>query len=468
MKGFRDICLAIILLVSISCQYGTRAKASCQSDTIKVIVDNIPPEQIVFRYCGVEYSVSSPYYARYYNDYGDLVYLKKTGRRKDTISIVTKQDTLAWGVVRVGGVAVHTYPLAKGKVYHLFYDAWQCRSSDVEHEPINTLMSKLAREVYYQGISSVDRLQVPFLGIEVDGKMVTSSFDKPLPAPYIIQAQKELDFLHLYVDSLQNTTIQPNVFRYIREFVIAQEMELARSSDKLRTYYSPLTTWENPILGFEVYQAEAFRKGYSLLEVGSISEASKQLKKTEIPEYYARTILSNLLQHRSEILSYKQFQKLADEYLALYPDSPLPKMIADGYSYRGSDEDKGEVLLLGADGKRKSLNEVLSSCRGDSIVLDVWATWCAPCIEDIKRGISERKKMRERGKTKYVFIAFQDNEVSWRSRLRDLGLDEEEHSYFVLNSDADWFNANNIKSLPTKLYYSPSGELVKTQVGRKI
>lgn len=467
MKHLQFIILCWLLSWAYLAQARIQDRPTQGGDTITVIMQNIPPAQTQLEYCGTKQSVISPFYSSYVNDVGDLIWVKQQGKASDTLRIITKRDIVAWRLVRAGSPASHIYPLARGKVYHLTYDGWLCRSSAPEHEPINTLMRKLAKEVYYQGIASVERFEFPWFGIKEGKKMIKAKVGKELPASHIAQAQKEIDYLYRYLDSLQRTEVSAQVLQYIREYAVAQEMQLSHFTKQLRRYYTEPKEWSNPMWPVIMEEEGVYRMGYSVTQQKSIKDAAEFLKGKGVSEACKRFMLSNLLQHISASVPYKPFRYFAGQYLELYPDSPLPKQLSDSYSYKGEAEDNKEVMLLSPKGERKKLSEVLASCRGSKVVLDVWATWCGPCVMDIKRGQAERSRAKQSG-MKYIFIAFQDNEVAWRTQHKELGLDKEEHSYFVLNPDADWFGEHKVKSLPTKLYYNASGTLVDTQVGLRL
>lgn len=255
--------IALFWLLSWSClaQARTEDRLTPGSDTITVIMENIPSAQTQLEYCGTKQSVISPFYSSYVNDVGDLIWVKQQGKASDTLRIITKREIVAWRLERAGSPASHIYPLARGKVYHLTYDGWLCRSSDPEHEPINTLMHKLAKEVYYQGIASVERFELPWFGIKEGKKMIKAKEGKELPASHIAQAQKEIDYLHRYLDSLQSTDVSAQVLQYIREYAVAQEMELSHFTKQLRRYYTEPKEWSNPMWPVIVEERQVYENG---------------------------------------------------------------------------------------------------------------------------------------------------------------------------------------------------------------
>ncbi|MGA7219909.1 MAG: TlpA disulfide reductase family protein [Candidatus Sulfotelmatobacter sp.] len=63
----------------------------------------------------------------------------------------------------------------------------------------------------------------------------------------------------------------------------------------------------------------------------------------------------------------------------------------------------------------------LSQFKGQIVVLNFWATWCAPCIEEMPSLVQMQQRMRARGIT-VLAISVDVDENNYRRFLRDHGV----------------------------------------------
>src|SRR5437762_196750 len=66
-----------------------------------------------------------------------------------------------------------------------------------------------------------------------------------------------------------------------------------------------------------------------------------------------------------------------------------------------------------------SQNKVtLSQFHGQVVVLNFWATWCAPCVEEIPSLVAMQRRMKEKGVT-VVAVSVDVDESAYRQFVRD-------------------------------------------------
>lgn len=113
---------------------------------------------------------------------------------------------------------------------------------------------------------------------------------------------------------------------------------------------------------------------------------------------------------------------------------------------------------------------MLDSARGDVVLLNLWATWCAPCLKEIPDLVALEQDLSARG-FQVIGISLDDADageevLSFRNEYFP-----EFFTYHVL--DDDWyalladFAPNWPSVLPTVFVIDRNGELVGTLVGGK-
>lgn len=97
-----------------------------------------------------------------------------------------------------------------------------------------------------------------------------------------------------------------------------------------------------------------------------------------------------------------------------------------------------EPLLKEATGDE--LQEVIDSYEGEKAVLvNVWATWCAPCIEEFPYIVELQRAYEEELKVIFVSADFPDNKDRAKAFLEEQGVDWT--TYFKTGKDGPFIEA---------------------------
>ena len=102
----------------------------------------------------------------------------------------------------------------------------------------------------------------------------------------------------------------------------------------------------------------------------------------------------------------------------------------------------------------------LADLKGRWVVLNFWATWCVPCIQEIPEIAAFR---REHPDVAVIGVAIDvDDEAKVRAFAKKVG-----HEYpLVLSNDAVEKQLGEPKALPTTRIYDPSGKVVYDKPSR--
>ena len=67
-------------------------------------------------------------------------------------------------------------------------------------------------------------------------------------------------------------------------------------------------------------------------------------------------------------------------------------------------------------------NVTLSQLRGKIVVLNFWATWCPPCVEEMPSLVQMQKKMQDKGIT-VLAVSVDDDANDYHKFLKDHSID---------------------------------------------
>ena len=102
----------------------------------------------------------------------------------------------------------------------------------------------------------------------------------------------------------------------------------------------------------------------------------------------------------------------------------------------------------------------LADLEGKWVVVNFWATWCAPCVKEVPDIAMFAKEQGD--KTRVLGVALDwDDEKQVMAFARKIG-----HTYpLVLGTEASEKAFGKMKGLPTTIVYDPTGKMVYRKTG---
>ncbi|MCX8097594.1 MAG: TlpA family protein disulfide reductase [Casimicrobiaceae bacterium] len=135
-----------------------------------------------------------------------------------------------------------------------------------------------------------------------------------------------------------------------------------------------------------------------------------------------------------------------------------------GWLYRGALAGAEEVLLSARFEDLSGQSVALSSWRGKTRLINFWATWCAPCREEMPDFVQAQQRFADRG-LQVIGIAI-DRKPAVERFVREIGV-----NYPILLGDPAWLDrvktmGNPLGVLPFSLVIGPDDAVLLRRVGK--
>jgi thiol-disulfide isomerase/thioredoxin len=119
-------------------------------------------------------------------------------------------------------------------------------------------------------------------------------------------------------------------------------------------------------------------------------------------------------------------------------------------------------VLLMAYGKTKTIwEDVLAKYKGKYVLVDLWASWCVPCIEEMPAWQALREKYSA-DKIAFLTLSVDKSVLTWHNRLYQLHGDSLTN-YLLLNQENSVLAKQiGLTSIPRYLLYDQEGRLIDT------
>ena len=114
-----------------------------------------------------------------------------------------------------------------------------------------------------------------------------------------------------------------------------------------------------------------------------------------------------------------------------------------------------EMTLVGANGETIDLQ----SLKGKKVFVNLWATWCPPCVSEMP-SIQQLYNKTSGGNTAFVLISFDKNFATAKNWIR-----QKNYSLPIYAPAGDLPDLFQVNGIPTTFIFDEKGELIFSQTG---
>lgn len=99
----------------------------------------------------------------------------------------------------------------------------------------------------------------------------------------------------------------------------------------------------------------------------------------------------------------------------------------------------------------------LNDFKGKLVYIDLWATWCIPCLKEVPslQGLEEKYRGQD---IVFVSMCIKDKKVLWETLVKERGFTGVQ--VFDPNENSDFIKAYNIESIPRFIFIDKEGKII--------
>ena len=239
--------------------------------------------------------------------------------------------------------------------------------------------------------------------------------------------------------------------------------------DQLLTYFNNITKKEQFNSNVRLFLDQMYPWRFPGNSISSISDEEDFRNRFDTVENnfsgLARDYLLSVIMYRS----YSRGINIPKDYVRKYKHYSINrdyrKMVRWAkHERKRNDADTKTIAnqLLTVDGKGEmGLEKLLAQQKGKYVFVDLWASWCSPCLKQIPH-LKQLEEKYPQDKIAFLSISIDKSTFNWRKAVRENNCNATSN-YLLLNaSKTSFYRQYNITTIPRFLLFDKEGKILNT------
>lgn len=152
-------------------------------------------------------------------------------------------------------------------------------------------------------------------------------------------------------------------------------------------------------------------------------------------------------------------QNIIDHYMKVMENNKNPQKVSNALLGKSNDIESGKPITIDKSHKQNPLNKIIESNPNKVIYIDLWSSWCQPCLSSMSYSNLLMKDFANMD-VEFVFMNVLDKEENWRKAIKKLGIGGKH--YFLNESETrDILNPFNCDGVPFYILINKKGVIVE-------